>query len=370
MQLNPFMLEEYYGKYEFVVKYMLSSSDAESWTLPEILQMANQQEQDLWHNQRFGYTEIKGMPTLREQIAHSLYPGLDADNILCFAGAEDGIFCTLLALCNKDDHIIVLTPCYQSLFEIPRIAGCNITSIELKQENEWKIDIGAIEDAIKTTTKGVVINFPHNPTGSTITQAELDALIVILAKRNIWLFSDEVYLYLGPKETTWATPAACAYSNGISLNVMSKAYGLPGLRIGWIACQNKGILQQIERIKQYTSLCNSSPSELLSIIALHNKDLILNRNQGILEHNLMLLDAFFARHADTFSWVRPQGACTGFVRYHRDEQTDQFCARIATQANILLLPGSVYNVSSNHFRIGFGRKNMPEVLELFEKSIQ
>ena len=368
MRLNTFSLEDFYGQHEFKTKYMLSSSDAQSWSLNEILQMATPEEHNLWNNQGFGYTEIKGLPALREVIAES-YSQITADNILCFAGAEEGIFCTLLTMCSPQDHVVVLTPCYQSLTEIPKLTGCSLTTIDLKEENSWRIDIQAIQAAIKPNTKVVVINFPHNPTGQIITPNELSQLIELLDKHGIWLFSDEVYRLLGQKETVWTQPAASLYPKALSLGVMSKSFGLPGLRIGWIACQDKELLRDIERTKHYTSLCNSGPAEIISLIALRNQDIILKRNNEILTNNMILLDKFFQKYSSMFSWVRPQGGCTGFVKYHSTESIDDFCHRVIKNAQVLLLPGSVYHVSSNHFRIGFGRQNMPEALAHLEKFI-
>lgn len=368
MRLNTFMLEDFYGQHEFKTKYMLSSSDPESWSLDEMLEMATPAERELWNTQRFGYTEVRGLPALREVIAQG-YPSMDLDNILCFAGAEDGIFCALLTMCSPQDHVIVLTPCYQSLMEIPKLTGCSVTTIDLKEEHNWRIDIKAIQNAIQSNTKVVVINFPHNPTGQIITSDELFGLIQLLDKHGIWLFSDEVYRLLGQKETIWAEPAASIYSRALSLGVMSKAFGFPGLRIGWIACQDKQLLKSIERTKHYTSLCNSGPAEIISMIALRNSETILKRNNDIIAHNIAILDSFFKKNSNLFSWVRPQGGCTGFVKYHSEESIDLLCEKIRERAQVLLLPGSVYGVSSNHFRIGFGRKNMPEALKQLEQII-
>ncbi len=369
MQFKTFKLEDYYAKYEFTTKYMLSSSDAESWSLKELLEMATSEEKLLWDTQRLGYTETRGLPLLRETIAQQLYPGLNARNILCFAGAEEGIFCSLLTLCTPQDHVIVFTPCYQSLMEIPRFVGSELTTIELKEENNWRIDIHALKEAIKPNTKCVIINFPHNPTGQVMTPAELTQLVTLLEDHGIWLFSDEVYRLLGAPQEGWAASVASLYAKGISLGVMSKSFGLPGLRIGWIACQNEEILQKIVQNRYYTTICNSGPSEILSLIALRNKEIILKRNNAIVNSNLTLLDRFFEEYADFFLWVRPQGGCTGFVKYQSTESVDSFCQRVAKQVDTLLLPGSVYNIASNHFRVGFGRANMPEALAQLERFI-
>ncbi len=366
MTLPAFKLEQYLAQYEFSAPYLLCCSDAESWSMQEILDLASAEESMLWNNLRLGYTETHGMPLLRKTIAQTLYPGLSQDNILCFAGAEEAIFCALSTLVQPEDHVIVLTPCYQSLLEIPKLRGCSVTTLSLRAESQWRLDLEAIRQAITPSTKWLVLNFPHNPTGQVLTRDELQALIELLDHHGIWLFSDEVYRLLGPKKTSWALPAACLYPRALSLGVMSKAFGLAGLRVGWIACQDFKALEQIASTKNYTSICNSAPSEILSLITLSNAQHVLGRNNAILDHNLALLDGFMARHKDLFSWSRPQGGCVGFVRYHGEKNVDDFCKELRESKGVLLLPGHVYDAHEPYFRIGFGRKNMPQALALLE----
>ena len=300
---------------------------------------------------------------MRQQISSSFYKTLSAENVLCFAGAEEGIFASLYTLCDPSDHVIVLTPCYQSLVEIPKLKGAQVTMIELCEEDDWRIDIGKIKESIKANTKCVVINFPHNPTGQIITQDELNRLISLCDFYGIWIFSDEVYRLLGAPSNPWAKPVAEVYPRGISLGVMSKAFGMGGLRVGWIACQDTEMLSRIKKMKDYLSICNSAPSEILSLIALKNKDKILARNNCIVAENLALLESFFDEYKNIFSWVKPQGGCVGFVKYKRDELVDEFCKRLLESQGVLLIPASIYDHNSNHFRIGFGRNNMPDALD-------
>ncbi len=363
MNVNVFKLEEYLAKYEFSAPYLLCCSDAESFSMQEIIDMAEPQEKLLWDNLQLGYTESPGLPILRNRIAKSLYPSLTPSNILCFAGAEDGIFCALHTLCNNGDHVIVLTPCYQSFLEIPKLKGALITDIKLLEENNWRIDPFAIKQAVKHNTKAIVINFPHNPTGQVISCQELNELISICVDHNLWLFSDEVYRLLGHPQEDWAPPAAEIYPKALSLGVMSKAFGMAGLRVGWIACQDKELLKNIERLKHYTSICNSAPSEIISLIALNNKTKLLDRNNSIVSRNLKILDRFMEEYQTLFEWVRPQGGCVGFVKYKGFESIESFSEKLILQKGVLLLPGSVYDYQKNYFRIGFGRKNMPEALD-------
>jgi len=139
MQINPFKLEQYFQKYEFTAPYLLCCSDAESYSVKDIIAMATPVDNHIWNELRLGYTESRGRPELRETLATTLY-NFDYENILCFAGAEEGIFCTLYALCEPEDHVIVLTPCYQSLKEIPRLKNTEVTEIQLLEVNNWRIN--------------------------------------------------------------------------------------------------------------------------------------------------------------------------------------------------------------------------------------
>jgi len=243
----------------------------------------------------------------------------------------------------------------------------SVTELVLKEENQWRIDLNAIRNCINSKTKCIIMNFPHNPTGQVIEEYELRELVQICDKQGIWLFSDEVYRLLGKPQNSWASPAACVYDKALSLGVMSKSFGMAGLRIGWIASQNTEILHKMKVMKDYLSICNSAPAEILSIIALSNIEAILERNNKIVADNLKILDEFFIEYNHLFAWIRPQGGCVGFVNYMGPEHTDVFCDRLVQEKNVLLMPASVYNFDKNYFRIGFGRKTMPESLEQFKE---
>lgn len=363
--MNVFKLEEYLAQYEFSAKYLLCCSDAETFAMSEIIDMATPADKKGWDELRLGYTEPYGHPLLREKIA-DCYPGLSDENILCFAGAEEGIFCALTVLVQPGDHAIVLTPCYQSLLETARSKGADVTEIPLKEENQWRIDLDAISHSIRPQTRCIIINFPHNPTGQVIEEDDLIGLIQLCESKGIWLFSDEVYRLLGRPDKPWAPPAACLYDKAMSLGVMSKAYGMAGLRVGWIACRDKAMIHQMKQMKDYLSICNSAPSEIMAIFALNNQETILRRNNEIVADNLSHLDQFFLEYSHLFEWIRPQGGCVGFVKYKGRGSIDVFCQNLVTQQNVLLIPASIYDYQSPYFRIGFGRKNMPECLEQFK----
>jgi len=163
-------------------------------------------------------------------------------------------------------------------------------------------------------------------------------------------------------------PAACdLYDRAVSLGSISKSYGLPGLRIGWIASHDDALREAVSTLKDYTTICASAPSEFLTALALRNRHALLDRNLAIVRHNLPLLDAFFDRHAETFQWVRPTASPIGFPRVTGIDNLARYCARLA-EIGVLLLPGSVYD-QPDHVRIGFGKADMSEALDLFEASL-
>jgi aspartate/methionine/tyrosine aminotransferase len=366
MKLPLFKLEEYLAKWEFKAPYLLCCSDAQSMPMQELVKISDPESRKLWENLHLGYTESPGLPALRETIA-SLYDTLSVQDVLTFAGAEEGIHCTMNALLSAQDHVIGISPAYQSLIDLPRALGADVTTIALKAENQWKLDIDALAKAFRPNTKLVVINFPHNPTGTTIDLNSLHQMIELCRKRGVYLFSDEVYRLIEIDEKDRLPAVADLYEKGISLSVMSKAFGLAGLRIGWIGTKDHALLEKIAQCKHYTSICNSAPSEVLSLMALRAKDKILRRNLDIIRSNLKQLDPFFEKHKRLFRWVRPQGGCIAFPELLLKEPIEQFCERLVLSKGVLLMPASIYDIAGNYFRIGFGRSNMPQALDKFSE---
>lgn len=366
MRLPDFKLEEFWKKYEFSTPYLLCPSDAESWSLNELLALADPEAQGLWDRLHLGYTESSGLPLLRQEIA-ALYTTLDKDNVLTTAGAEEGIYCALRSLLNPGDHVIAVSPCYQSLETLPRAIGADVTLVPLDPLKKWKLDIDHLQAALRPTTKLIILNFPHNPTGTLMDRKTLGSLIDLARKNKVFIFSDEVYRYLEIDESKRLPSIADAYEKGISLNVMTKAFGLAGLRIGWVASRDKEFLQAVASYKLYTSICNSAPSEILALIALRAKETILKRNRQIMRNNLEILDLFFARHLSSLAWERPESGPMAFPKLLLPMAVDVFAEQLAQQAGVLIMPGSVFDCAGNFFRIGFGRKNMPEALGRFEQ---
>jgi len=363
--LRPFALEVFFSKWEFTARYHLCASDMQSMTLSDLLAMADAADRSAWDRLYLGYTETWGSPALRETIA-ATYNTITSDEVLSFVGAQEGIFAAMHGLLGPDDHAIIITPNYQSVESVP-LSICDTTGVALDPQNNWDLDLDQVRDAIRPNTRVISINFPHNPTGKVISRQALDALIAMARPRGIYIFSDEVHRLLERCPEITLPQVADLYERGLSLGVMSKAYGLAGLRLGWVACKDVELLRMLERVKHYTSLCSPAPSELLSQIALKARERILLRNRALVAKNLLLLEAFFDEHAHLFEWYLPDGGCIGYPRYLGPEGVEAFAKDLVEQTGVLLLPASVYQsdlgaTPTDRFRVGYGRANMEEGL--------
>lgn len=372
LNLSPFKLERYFAQYEFNVQYTLCSSDCEAVTIHDLLEFepgAREHFERHW----LGYTESQGAPTLRAEIARA-YQTAQPEHILVHTGAEEAIFLFMHAALQASDHVIVHAPCYQSLTEVARSIGCEVSLWRARAENGWALDADELRALIKPNTRVIVVNTPHNPTGwlmprgdSASRETSFLRVNEIARARGIILFSDEVYRE-AEYDAAMRLPSACDVNDrAVSLGVMSKTYGLPGLRIGWIATRNARIFERMAALKDYTTICNSAPSEFLAELALRHRVKLARRNLEIIARNLHLLDDFFAEHTDQFAWARPQAGPIAFPKL-LGADADVFCHDLVTQRGVLLLPGRLFDDDTqpmhleNHFRIGFGRKNMPEAL--------
>ncbi|GAB7186910.1 aspartate aminotransferase (AAT) superfamily (fold type I) protein [Kitasatospora sp. Ki12] len=367
-QLPDFRLETHLSRWEFTARHHLTASDAQTMTLPELLALAGPEDREAWESLSLGYTETFGDPGLRRAIA-GMYERVDADDVICFGGAQEGINLAMRVLLEPDDHAVVVTPGYQSAETIP-LALCEVTGVALDERRDWALDLDAVEAALRPDTKVLSVNFPNNPTGAVIPAADLARLAEICDERGIRLFSDEVYRGLERDPARTLPQAADLSERALSLNVTSKALGLPGLRIGWIACRDRELRSRLERAKHYTTICNSAPSEVLARIAITARERILERNRGIIAENLPLFDAFFAEFADLFEWRAPDGGCVAFPRYLGADGVEDFCTALVEQAGVLLLPASIFRseltpTPTDRFRLGLARRDPAPALEAF-----
>lgn len=364
MRLPDFTLERFYARWEFAVRHNLSASDLEPLPLRELLALADDETRALWERLTLGYGESAGLPLLRAEIA-ALYATISSDDVLVFTGAEEGIFLAAHALLEPGDHTVVIGPAYQSLHTLPRAIGGDVSVVWLRADAGWALDVDEVVAALKPNTKLLIANFPHSPTGALPDPATFRALHAACAERGVRLFSDEVYrgLELDPAVTLPA--GADLDERALSLGVLSKTYGLAGLRVGWIACRDRALLSRIAALKDYTTICGSVPSELLGVIAVRARATLHARGRAIVSKNRALAGDFFSRHPNV-EWIEPRAGTTAFPRLLTGD-VDRFCDRLAHDAGVLLLPGSMFDAESRaHVRVGLGREGFAAGLEALE----
>jgi aspartate/methionine/tyrosine aminotransferase len=361
MTLRPFLLERFFAKYEFQPALHLASSDCESLTIPELLGFASAEDLSAWGSMKLGYTETAGHPELRSLIAND-YGGID----VITAVPEEAIYLTMRALLKPGDKIVATCPGYQSLYEIAVEIGCDVQRWSPKESSEgWHFDPS---DLRLDGVKALVVNFPHNPTGAQPTAAEWAQVCELAEQSGCWLISDEMYRGLEPDAVS-LKPAASDYSKGVSIAGLSKAYGLAGLRCGWVATQDKELMAAIQRYKDYTTICASAPTERLSIIAMKNGEQLRKRCREIIATNLPVWEDFVARHTHVLDARPAKAGPICFPRWLPGNTAD-FCERLVDEGGVMLLPSKVYEAGEDHFRVGLGRLNFSEALNRLEKYIK
>ena len=372
---RDFALEVYFSRWEFSARYHLTASDAQTMTISELFDLAGEASRSEFESLALGYTSTWGTEPLREAVA-STYERVGSDEVLCFTGAQEPLYWAMQEFLGSGDHAIVAVPNYQSMETIPLGTGAEVTGLLLDEHNHWELDLDLLRDAIRPTTRLIAVNFPNNPTGYVPGAATFGALVELCDERGIQLFCDEVYrgLELDPERTL--PQAADLSERAISLNVMSKAYGLAGLRIGWLACRERSTLERLERRKHYTSICNSAPSEYLATIALRNAEAIKQAQPR--DHRRE--PARLQRLLRALVGPLRLGASRGRLRVLSALQRSRRCGEVllqelVEQAGVLLLPSSIsrsdlLEVPRDHFRVGVGRSDPAPALEAFDRFLE
>jgi len=362
---EDFRLISYLSRLEHAVRFPLSSSYPESMSTDTLFALAGEAHRAPFMQAVLDYPPLRGTPELLAAIA-TTYDRITPDDIISFAGADEAIYACFQMLLNAGDHAVVITPNYQSLESVP-LSRCDVTGVALDENNDWALNTEKVRAALRPETKVLVINFPHNPTGALISHQQLNELVDMCRARGIWIFSDEVYRLTEFDPADRLPQLADIYERGISLNVTSKAYGLPGLRIGWVACQDKAWMRELERMKQYLSICNALPGEMLTTIALNARAPILERVMQRSRHQLTLLTTFLARYPHLFQLSLPKAGVLAFVRYTGAEGAQAFATQLVEQAGVMVIPSVAYAseltaVPEDFLRIGFGRANLEQAL--------
>jgi aspartate/methionine/tyrosine aminotransferase len=371
MRIKPFHTERFFAVHEFSAPYLLCASDCETLTVDQLLQLAGKSWEAVSELQ-LGYTETQGAPALRQSIATN-YRIVGPDQVVGLSAPEEGIFLALHALLESGDRVIVLTPCYDSLANVAEYLGCQVTPWSLNESAEstdgsggWQLDLDRLETLLTSQTKLVVVNFPHNPTGYLPSPREWQALVQLVSRAGAWLFSDEMYRGLEYDPAARLVAGCDSYERAITLGGLSKTYGLPGLRSGWLALQNTELRDRILGWKDYTTICASAPSEALAEIALGIGGVLAERSRQIVLDNLAQAEPFFARQRSFLRWNRPLAGSVALVGM-RSGSARAFAERLVREAGVLLLPSVGLGFGDGHLRFGFGRTSFVGALAELER---
>ncbi|MGY8748869.1 MAG: aminotransferase class I/II-fold pyridoxal phosphate-dependent enzyme [Pirellulales bacterium] len=366
MKIARFETEHFFARHEFNTPYQLCNSDCETMSIEALLELANVSIAD-FAQQTLGYTESQGNPELRQNIANT-YQSCSPENVVVLATPVEGIYLTARALLEPGDEVIVLSPAYDALINMfEHVVGKeNVKKWNFyPNDNGWELRIEELVLLLSPKTKMIVVNFPHNPTGYVPSPPLQQEIIAIAEQNDVWLFSDEMYFGLIHEGTPKIPSMADLSSKSIVLSGLSKTYGLPGLRTGWLIVPNDQLIDEYINWKFYTSICSPGPSEFLATAALKVWNELRERSLSQIKTNLQIADQFFHRWPDHFSWRRPLAGSTALVKFHVDS-VNQVAERVATESGVLIQSAVTLGSDDHHLRIGLGRATFETALGKFE----
>jgi aspartate/methionine/tyrosine aminotransferase len=368
MSIRPFQLERYFGRHEFTVRHHLCCSDCETLSVGELLDLAGLPISAL-QGLRLGYTESQGNPALRERVA-AFYREAGAGDIVVANAPEEGIFLAMEALLSPGDRVVVQTPCYQSLMELARHKGCDVQAWPVQETAEgWELDLERLDALLAPGARLLVLNFPHNPTGLLPTEKEYRLILEKAAGAGARVFSDEMYRGLEPTAEERLPAGADLSSEVISLWGMSKTFGLPGLRIGWLVTRDRELRDRLMRIKDYTTICSSAPGEVLARAGLEAAEQLIARNLAFIRENVGLTGAFMDRCKSLFRWRPPAAGPVALARL-LSGSAERFCRQARVEAGVLLAPSTLFEYGDSHIRLGLGRKAYGEGLRILDSWLE
>jgi aspartate/methionine/tyrosine aminotransferase len=268
----------------------------------------------------------------------------------------------MTVLLEPGDHVIATHPGYQSLYGIAEMLGCEVTYWQPDEERGWRFDPAFVRAHLRPTTRLIVANFPHNPTGALLTAAEYDELLGLAAEAGVHFFSDEMYRWLEHEPAVLLPSAVETYEKAVTLCGLSKTFSLPGLRLGWLATRDRGLAARLAAAKDYTTICGSAPSEVLGLIGLRRREQIVARNRALIAANLQLLSDFVAERPELLRLAPPRAGSICFARLLATEGARAFCRRLVDEAGALLVPSSAFAYGDAHVRFGLGRAAFAEGL--------
>ena len=361
MGASGFPVDSYLAEHGAGARGMMGSSDPDPLSLREMrVDLARFADEPL------GYALGNGYPALLDRLSE-LYETVAPSQIAVMSGDEEAIYVTMRALLERGDEVVVHMPSHQSLWAIAKQIGCTVVDFRPEFERGWAFDIGKLASAITPKTKMLVLNYPHNPTGACLTDAEMAAIVQLCRRRDIRLVSDEAYRFLRLDERCSNASFADLYENAVALGSFSKVFAAPGLRLGWVATRNGRFMQKALSYRHYTSTCQNLPCQWAASELLRRRDEIIGRNNGIVRRNAAMLERFVQKHAELFSYVAPKGATVAYVKLLDERGAAAFCRELLAATGVLLVPSSVLEDSDEFLRVGLCRTSFPRCVQLVDE---
>lgn len=348
---------EFYEGLPRRARYNLSDACGATATLSDVL---NQEELAALAAVPLVYGSVEGREDLRAAIYalyKHLYPELGSEHITVLSGTEESLFSIFASIIEPGDEVIGMRPCYPSLSDLPACFGGVFKPVELSVENAWQPTIDQCAAQISERTKAIVINSPHNPTGMVLGQAFLDSLIDLCEQHQLYLVSDDVFAF-SDFSGVGCQLKVLQYEKAVLTNVLSKTLGLPGVRIGWVMTRNEKLTQSIRNLKTYNSICQSQLDEQVACFVLEKAVAVIERNNIIVRENVELMDDFIADH-DSLSWHTPRAGIVGLVHANTPIKP---LLKTWFERDVLVLPGELFGIGGNYFRVGMGKTDFAEAL--------
>ncbi len=361
MKIETFQLERWMTTWELNVTHDITESGISPLSIVNLLALSGiiserdeRQYIDALLAAPQRYSEARGTVELRTSIANT-YDAANADDVLVTTGAIEANYLVFNVLLSPGDHVVVTTPCYQQLVSIPKAIGCNVAEWRVTPESGFAFDLDALESLVTDKTKLIVVNSPHNPTGAFLGQPELERIARIADSVGAWVLSDEAYRWIEhPGSESAPPPFRDLYHRSVSIGTMSKLFGLPGLRLGWLA-GTADLAAQCWAHRDYTSLSPAWLSDRFARLAVDNRYFIQQRNNGILGRNLRAARKWFSDNDDIVAWNEPKAGLLAMMDVIGIDNTDDLSERLAAEAGVMLAPGSVFGLPG-YLRIGIGQE--------------
>jgi aspartate/methionine/tyrosine aminotransferase len=363
VKIEPFLLERWMTRHETHVKYDIAESGILPLSTGELLDLLPVTDRAAALERLLalplGYSEARGTEELRGLLAATYARG-DADHILVTTGAIEANFLLFNELLNPGDHVIAPYPAYQQLYSVPRAIGCDVSLWKVGPETNYRYDVDALERLITPKTRLIVVNTPHNPTGAMLSPGDARRVYALADSVGATILGDEAYRWLAvPGGDAFAPPFFDMGSRGVSVGTLSKPFGLPGLRIGWIAGP-ADLVRRCWGLRDYVTLSPGKLNDALACLAVGHRDQIVARNTRIIRENLSTAGRFMAEHASFLSWTPPRGGLLALLKYDLPIASLELADKLAMEHSVMLAPGSAFGYE-HHLRLGIGQR--PDIFE-------